>query len=412
MVHALKPVRKLGFGLLSPRGIDRLNMAVEFGYLVGSILFVIGTALFFPVEFLEDFETGCKLFEIGSLIFMVLTFYVEVDGYFARKRKDEQRNVTKRELIEQGLYCGGSFVFLVGTFLFDPPLAHNLSDGLQIDPGKVENTAAVFFMIGSLMFSLGSYVNALSIFEAPRMFRKHLLTVTTFYQFGGLLFVAGTMGYVHAFEPNKTMTWVATWMYMIGCFFYVAGTGLSFIRTVASQQVSWERKQARRDAKRCSRHMAKAGNSPALRSNSPQHRGEKSLNDFSIVVDPLEVEAGATGDTAEDFERGDLEEAEQRLAAQLELVLGPDAGRELAAALRDEDGPLEEDLFGAFWRSVWSTSDADAEHSVGTDDLEQQAEDAAKISSTGNAQHAAPMPSVLGQQKLSSKTYRDNEPFL
>mmetsp|Transcript_76243 Transcript_76243/g.126499 ORF Transcript_76243/g.126499 Transcript_76243/m.126499 type:complete len:159 (-) Transcript_76243:213-689(-) len=158
--------------------------------------------------------------------------------------------------------------------------------------------------------------------------------------------------------------------------------------------------------------MAKAGNSPALRSNSPQHRGEKSLNDFSIVVDPLEVEAGATGDTAEDFERGDLEEAEQRLAAQLELVLGPDAGRELAAALRNEDGPLEEDLFGAFWRSVWSTSDADAEHSVGTDDLEQQAEDAAKISSTGNAQHAAPMPSVLGQQKLSSKTYRDNEPFL
>lgn len=416
MVHALKPMRKLGFGLLSPRGVDRLHTAVEAGYLLGSILFVIGTALFFPIDFLKDFETGCRLFEIGSLIFMVLTFYVEVDGYIARRRKDESRNVTKRELIEQGLYCGGSFIFLVGTFLFDPPVVHHLSEGLQVDPGRIENVAAVFFMIGSLMFSLGSYVNALSIFEAPRTFRKHLLTVTTFYQFGGLLFVAGTMGYVHAFEPNETMTWVATWMYMIGCFLYVAGTGLSFIRTVASQQVSWERKQARRDAKRCLRQMAKAGNSPQTCSDSPKHCRTKSTDDFKIVLDPSAAEKGDSGDAAEDIEGEDLEEAEERLAAQLELVLGPDAGRELAAALRDqEDGPLEEDLFGAFWRSVWSTTGADADRSVDVDTeaLDQQPEDVAKtLRAAGNAQPVEPVASVLGQQNLSTKTYRDNEPFL
>jgi len=50
MVHATKPQRKLGFGMLSPRSMERLNMAVEFGYLVGSVLFTVGTVYFFPME--------------------------------------------------------------------------------------------------------------------------------------------------------------------------------------------------------------------------------------------------------------------------------------------------------------------------------------------------------------------------
>merc|ERR1712232_1163073 len=104
--------------------------------------------------------------------------------------------VTKRELVEQLLYCAGSVVFLVGTFLFDPPFVEAFSHILQVPESNVENAAAVFFMVGSFMFSFGSYVNALSIFEAPSMFRRHLISITTAYMFGGLFFIAGTMGYV------------------------------------------------------------------------------------------------------------------------------------------------------------------------------------------------------------------------
>lgn len=363
MVHALKPTRKLGFGVLSGRAVERLHAAVEAGYFAGSLLFTVGTVFFFPLEGVLDYARGCRFYEVGSLIFMVLTFYTEVDGHMARKRLDDGRIVTKRELLEQLLYCLGSFVFLVGTFLFDPPIVRFLADTLHLaEEGYVEDAAAVLFMIGSFMFAFGSYVNGLSIFEAPRMFRKHLITVTTCYQFGGLFFVAGTMGYVDAFKPNLAMQWCATWMYMVGCFFYVAGTGLSFIRTVASQQVSWERKQARKDAKRCEKEMKMANLVGNATPHSPKARGGADVLDeeeMRETVSGSDMVLAATGRQQLQMQPGDLESAKQQLAEQLGAVLGSeDAGQELAAALCDRtDGLLEEeDIFGAFWRSVWNAN--------------------------------------------------------
>ena len=43
---------------------------------------------------------------------------------------------------------------------------------------------------------------------------------------------------------------------------------------------------------------------------------------------------------------------EGKLAEQLSAVLGPDVGRELVATLRGTECPEEENVFGAFWRSV------------------------------------------------------------
>lgn len=360
MVHAIKVSRKLGFGLLTPEQAEKLHATVEAGYFAGSLLFFCGTIYFFPIEGLEDFALGCRLYEVGSLIFMVLTFYTELDGYKARKREDENRKVTQRELLEQLLYCVGSFVFLVGTFLFDPPFVKALSSSSGRPEGQIEDAAAALFMVGSFMFSLGSYVNALSIFEAPRFFRKHLITVTTCYQFGGLFFIAGTMGYVHAFEPNRNMRWFATWMYMVGCFCYVAGSFLSFVRIVASRQVKWERMskrlrlRRRHSSKRCHEKIGGSGSSnlpfDLAETSQPPAGGPLGDMDLSPAALPCRFS-------------GDLEEAEQSLAEQLGAILGPEAGQELAAALRDrEDGPLEqEDLFGAFWRSMqWSAEDNEA----------------------------------------------------
>jgi len=341
---------------------------------------------------------GCRLYEVGSLIFMALTFYCELDGHQARKRADEHREVTKRELLEQLLWCLGSFVFLLGTFLFDPPIVQRISSTISTRRGRVEDVAAVLFMIGSFMFSLGSYVNGLSIFEAPRMFRRHLITVTTCYQFGGLLFVAGTMGYVDAFEPNKTMRWVATWMYMVGCFFYVVGTGLSFIRTVASAQVSWERKQARSDAKRCRREMSlsnRMGKSPSL--EAPHKVLEE---DDDLALGSETVAPDADGDA--------MRAARDQVAARLEEVLGPESGRELAAALWDREGGLlrgegedDEDILGAFWRSFLPQASVD------------EATDAGAPSLRGAAQEqggAGPPASRLGAETPS--TCRDTLPFI
>lgn len=369
--------------------------------------FFFGTIYFFPVEGIEDFALGCRLYEVGSLIFMVLTFYTELDGYKARQREDENRNVTVRELLEQLLYCVGSFVFLVGTFLFDPPFVKVLSSSSGRPEGQIEDAAAALFMLGSFMFSLGSYVNALSIFEAPRFFRKHLITVTTCYQFGGLFFIAGTMGYVHSFEPNVAMRWFATWMYMVGCFCYVAGSFLSFVRLVASRQVKWERMtkrlKLRRSPKHCHERIGGSGSS-----NLP----------FDLAETPTAAALGPLGDVGLSPSAlprrfsGDLEVAEQSLAQQLGAILGPEAGQELAAALRDqEDGPLDqEDLFGAFWRSMWSVEADEAEAELdGGKDLAEPREYGRSADREGAPQVQGDAPSGAA---LPQRADKENLPFL
>lgn len=345
MVHSFKPLRRLGLGVLSAKVAQRLKATVELGYLCGSLLFGVGTLYFFPVEGLEDFRLGCRFYEIGSVLFLGLTLYTELDHYKAKKRGDQGRDVKNRELLEQLLYVFGSLVFFVGTLLYDPPVVDFLAWVFASRRGRIVNTAAVFFMLGSFLFSLGSYVNALSIFEAPRMLRKHQIRVTTCYQFGGLFFIAGTMGYVDAFEPNYLLKLCATWLYMAGCCFYITGSGLSFVAVVARRQKRWERKVAELDRRRL--HGAAPVGRPAL-----DLRDEAQFHEPTVLAEVSEPDV----DEEEDVEL-DLEVAKQRIQKHLAEVLGPEAAQDLASKLNDRDGPLgeEEDLFSAFWRSIWQT---------------------------------------------------------
>mmetsp|Transcript_70149 Transcript_70149/g.221522 ORF Transcript_70149/g.221522 Transcript_70149/m.221522 type:complete len:437 (-) Transcript_70149:277-1587(-) len=368
MVHAVKLTWKLGFGLLNDRQAARLAALVEAGYLIGSLLFTVGTVHFFPLEGLEDYVLGCRYYEAGSVVFAFLTLYTEIDRYQARRRGDEERVVTKRELLEECLYCAGSFIFLFGTFLFDPPVVENLSEVFSVSRGHIEDTAAAMFMIGSFLFSFGSYVNALTIFEAPRMFRRLLLYVTTSYMFGGLFFIAGTMGYVHAFEPNLALRWCSTWFYLVGCFFYVIGSFLAFVSTVAKQQVHWERVRLQEQKKENSMASlvgrASAVLPKSLMAVARKQGKARSFEPFEDEPDgPREAGAAQAEDTArgagvagasEDAARaipetGALEEID------LDAVLGP-AGQEL-------EGPMhgEEKVFAAFWRFVTGAGQATAE---------------------------------------------------
>mmetsp|Transcript_16437 Transcript_16437/g.35922 ORF Transcript_16437/g.35922 Transcript_16437/m.35922 type:complete len:464 (+) Transcript_16437:342-1733(+) len=370
MVHAIKLTWKLGFGHLSERQEARLHSFIESGYVIGSVLFAVGTIYFFPVEGLEDFTLGCRYYEVGSVLFMGLTAYSELDRFYRRKREGTAA-VKIRELVEELLYCLGSFVFLVGTFLFDPTCVAFWVWLVGCSKDTVENTAAALFMVGSFMFSLGSYVNALSIFEAPKSFRLHYMSVTTCYQFGGLLFVAGTMGYVKAFEPNRTMVWVSTWLYMVGCIFYVLGSGLAFISTVASHQVYWEKVHAN-DSKKKKSKVSKALATVArlaLRRRGKgrsKRNGMQTLEEEGLSPDGLRLDFDIASEAGtERSEELDLDDEDGRLEQKLAAVLGEEAGRELVAALREEEEEVNEeeaetpahnrsevDVFGAFWRGV------------------------------------------------------------
>jgi len=100
--------------------------------------------------------------------------------------------------------------------------------------------------------------------------------ITACYVFGGGLFVAGTMGFIAAFEPNLAQRIVATYFYVLGSVLYTVGAVLSFVRFQWILQIA---RQQRRSAEliqlqwrrhRTSGAYGSAAASPLLQSgNSP-----------------------------------------------------------------------------------------------------------------------------------------------
>lgn len=225
--------RPIGTERLSSRSHNCFEQVVEFSYVVGSISFVIGSFFFLPS--IENTHFGCICFEVGSVIFLALSCYVCVDGLV-------QHHATRREILEQVLYTGGSLIFLLGTFLFDPWIVDQLVPRIPWSKDSVLNVGAALFMIGSVMFATGAYVNALGVLSAGKAarFKYYALTITTTFQYGGFCFIAGTMGYVASFHPNESLKRVATWFYILGSCFYTVGCIISYMRCVVIQKLSSE----------------------------------------------------------------------------------------------------------------------------------------------------------------------------
>ena len=56
------------------------------------------------------------------------------------------------------------------------------------------------FMIGSMFFAIAAFLNAMDIHKTHPQFKQYAFTIASSYEFGGLLFVGGTMGYVSGKE--------------------------------------------------------------------------------------------------------------------------------------------------------------------------------------------------------------------
>lgn len=103
------------------RGVPRwITLIDEFLYVVSSAIFIDGSRDFFPGTPFSQYVHGCKLFVIGSALNVLLaifsTYEIFADAQLVGRRPK------LADLVEQGLFVGGSLLFLVGTLLFTPPL--------------------------------------------------------------------------------------------------------------------------------------------------------------------------------------------------------------------------------------------------------------------------------------------------
>lgn len=189
----------------------------EGGYFASSLLFCVGSLYFFPGR-TQNYRHGCRLFDLGSIIIAVLALAQMAQMYGRRLRA--------REVAEQSLYFLGSVVFMLGCLISDPDL-----QPLCLRFGGTslwwDLQAAKLFMVGSFLFAFAAFCNMLSIYYAPPVFPGVALTITTMYEFGGMLFVGGTMGFIPGLGCNEQMQALGCCGYLVGSLCYCVGSALS-----------------------------------------------------------------------------------------------------------------------------------------------------------------------------------------
>jgi len=211
-------------------------LVLEAFEILAGLIFVAGSICFLPSysHSLDVFLLGCLLFVLGSLIYVAICSFtlaeaVRFEGWWSA------------EAAENGLYTLGSWVFLVGTFLYWPPEAHyehigwfqgTLSLSSYFNTFSVEFEGTVLFIIGSLLFVIAAFINGLNQRGPFESVRSRLLTATTsLYMAGGLLFVMGSVAFLPNLGCGETMEALGAWMFIVGSAFFVFGGVVNGVRT-------------------------------------------------------------------------------------------------------------------------------------------------------------------------------------
>ena len=256
-------------------GVPRWVTLIDEGmFVIGSIIFVVGSLDFYPGVPIGQYIEGCQLFIIGSLIFLSLAL-------FASYEIVEDAELQKREpdlwlLGEQALYVVGSSLFAVGTVLFTPQLSEDVAPPAAVaaDPdaavdvvsvrwfGKVYEivqgggavggpevpdsllqTGDVLFAVGSVLYAVAAFVSALraagdtnSSSPEAAVRRRTAVATASLYELGGVAFVVGTLGFIPAStlgigacpEGSVNMLTFGANLFVLGSMLYTAGSALTF----------------------------------------------------------------------------------------------------------------------------------------------------------------------------------------
>ena len=260
-------------------------------HIVGSLLFVVGSIYFYPandpLESTRKLRFGCRFFDAGSIIYAILYTYMVVEKSWISRSKERRREMRRVERLARGgvrtshirkagamkpksrrrcccfgcnrcccvgmsrgcaeqiMYLLGSLVFLVGTLIWDPDISEALHLGDWWDVAAI-----VLFALGSFMFTLAAFINAMGISQSHPGFRGYSLFSALCVEFGGLLFVVGTVGFVPGIlnGTGEICTWDMAAMgaicYGAGSLLYVVSAVIKLLKTMALNQLAREEASA------------------------------------------------------------------------------------------------------------------------------------------------------------------------
>lgn len=202
--------------------------------IIAAIVFVIGSFCFLPPysDDIDVFLAGCILFVVGGVFYLAICVCSFCEAL-------SQKGLMTFEAGENGLYLVGSWLFLVGTFLYWPPEAHykhienmkDLSLGQLLNLFEPEFEGTILFIVGSVMFAFAAFLNALNQREFDAWTSRLLSAITSLYLGGSLLFSMGSVAFLPNLGCGRQMLQIGAWMFIIGSFLFLIGACLSLWRT-------------------------------------------------------------------------------------------------------------------------------------------------------------------------------------
>jgi len=201
----LPPPRQLAQSLdfvAVAHSLERALVYVNEGILIGaSVTFVWGSFCFHP-GWTENYELGCVLFIVGSLVFLgksVVNMYELLTHHGVETISEEMAHFA--EFCEHICYVASCLLFVVGSILFWPGVYGDSEENKLTG----ETIAVWTFIIGSLGFAVASFFNAILLsktdtFQAlpgeigRRCYQLACWTLLCS-QLGALLFVTGSFMY-------------------------------------------------------------------------------------------------------------------------------------------------------------------------------------------------------------------------
>jgi len=206
---------------------------VEVVDIMSGLIILIGSCCFLPTfsSDREIFICGCLLFVLGTTGYLGLSIFALAEALY-------MRGVESLEACENSLYVAGAMLFNAGTILYWPEEANwpitiaskNLAPGQYFNWFSPEFEGTVLFIIGSLFFAMGAYVNGLSLHHFETPVHKMMTASTTCYMVGAILFIMGSVAWLPELGCGQQMEEFGAVMYVIGSLFYVTGSLISVIR--------------------------------------------------------------------------------------------------------------------------------------------------------------------------------------
>lgn len=222
--------------------------AIEILDVVAALMFVPGSVCFLPRFSRQEgyLLLGCRIFVVASIIYCVISL-------LALGEAISLKGHTSFEVWENTLYLAGSLAYLVGSLLYIPVAPNtsmlealaNLGRAMpkmslaelcdSLDGGH-QMAGTILFIIGSVLFALAAFTNALNLRKFDDLSSKLLTATTSSYLVGSLLFAMGSISFIPHLGCGESMVALGASNFIVGSIFFLIGSVVSLLRTVYLQQ--------------------------------------------------------------------------------------------------------------------------------------------------------------------------------